>query len=54
MYFFRYETQNAPEGILKGVSDRFQGITVDSKEEACNSEAFLGILNSEYAKTYQQ
>lgn len=38
--------EDAPEGIFKGVSDRFNGITVDSNLETCLPDKFTSILQS--------
>lgn len=44
-WFNRYAAvEDAPEGIFKGVSDRFNGITVDSNIETCSPERFGSIL----------
>lgn len=44
-WFNKYvAVQDAPEGIFKGVSDRFNGITVDSNLETCHPEQFSSVL----------
>lgn len=44
-WFNKYApVEDAPEGIFKGVSDRFNGITVDSNLETCLPDKFTSIL----------
>lgn len=44
-WFNKYvAVEDAPEGIFKGVSDRFNGITVDSNIETCHPEQFSSVL----------
>lgn len=51
---FRYvAVEDAPDGIFKGVSDRFNGITVDSNLETCHPEQFSSVLQSEYLHKYK-
>lgn len=39
------------EGVFKGVSDRFNGVTIDSTTESCEAAQFDGILSSKYNLT---
>ncbi|XP_058821227.1 uncharacterized protein LOC131683352 isoform X4 [Topomyia yanbarensis] len=44
-WFNKYAAvEDAPEGVFKGVSDRFSGITVDSNLETCRPEEFSSVL----------
>ncbi|XP_055642045.1 uncharacterized protein LOC129778892 isoform X2 [Toxorhynchites rutilus septentrionalis] len=44
-WFHKYATvEDAPDGIFKGFSDRFNGITVDSNLETCLPQNFPAIL----------
>lgn len=46
-WFNKYmAVEDAPEGIFKGVSDRFNGITVDSNLETCQPEKFASVLQN--------
>ncbi|XP_058447676.1 uncharacterized protein LOC131428052 isoform X2 [Malaya genurostris] len=36
--------EDSPEGVFRGLSDRFSGITVDSNRETCKSEEFSETL----------
>lgn len=36
------------EGVFKGVSDRFNGVTIDSTSESCDAAQFDGVLESKY------
>lgn len=46
-WFNKYAAmQNVPEGIFKGVADRFDGITVDSNLETCSPDEFSLILKN--------
>lgn len=46
-YLSRYQAVDTnEEGVFKGVSDRFNGITIDSTSEACDDAQFDGILSS--------
>lgn len=43
--FFRYKNApDAPEGVFRGVLDRFKGITVDSNMEECAEGQFESML----------
>jgi 8-oxo-dGTP pyrophosphatase MutT (NUDIX family) len=45
VFAFRYEqVAEAPNGVFRGVSDRFNGITVDSMLEACDGDKFEDTL----------
>ena len=45
----RYEHVNKIDGLFQGVSDRFQGITVDSIVECCDvTESFDTTLASKF------
>ncbi|KXJ71138.1 hypothetical protein RP20_CCG021381 [Aedes albopictus] len=49
-WFNKYvAVQDAPEGIFKGVSDRFNGITVDSNLETCHPEQFSSVLQKTFS-----
>lgn len=46
-WFNKYAAvEDAPEGIFKGVSDRFNGITVDSNLESCQPDKFASVLQT--------
>lgn len=46
-FVYRYQTVETSEsGVFKGVSDRFNGITIDSTTEPCDDVQFDGILSS--------
>ncbi|CRK94992.1 CLUMA_CG008479, isoform B [Clunio marinus] len=45
-WFNRYEAvDTTEEGVFKGVTDRFNGITIDSTAEQCEDAQFDGILS---------
>ncbi|XP_052869671.1 uncharacterized protein LOC128275266 isoform X1 [Anopheles cruzii] len=44
-WFNKYAAvESSPEGTFKGVTDRFNGITVDSNMETCSADSFEAIL----------
>jgi hypothetical protein len=45
------EVETTEAGVFKGVSDRFNGITIDSTTETCNDAQFDGILSSKCARS---
>lgn len=48
----RYEVVETTEpGVFKGVSDRFNGITIDSTNEPCDDAQFDGVLSSTLSMT---
>lgn len=36
------------KGVFKGVSDRFNGVTIDSTSESCDAAQFDEVLESKY------
>jgi len=46
-YFYRgVQVTDVPDGVLKGISDRFNGITIDSLNEDVAADKFSQYLNS--------
>lgn len=42
----RYEPNATTKGVFSGVTDRFNGITVDSQAEICEETQFNDLLSS--------